>query len=353
MKTKQKPLTDRHEMLGALMQRDGSYDGLFYVGITTTLVFCRPSCPARKPKPEHVEFFATAREAMFAGFRPCLRCHPLEDKKKTPEWVSDLISRVESEPSTRIRDTELRDRGLEPASVRRYFQRAFGMTFHAYARARRLGDAFSAIRKGGNLDDAVFDHGWESHSGIREAFSKAAESPPGAVRGKDYIRLAWIETPLGPMAAGDTDDALCLLEFTDRRMLEGQLETLKRRFDLPLLPGESPLFDDLRLQLKEYFAGNRKAFDLPLSYPGTDFQRGVWEALMQIPYGQTLSYAGLARKLGSPGSARAVGHANGLNRIAILIPCHRVIGADGGLGGYGGGLWRKLRLLETEGIVLK
>ena len=128
---------------------------------------------------------------------------------------------------------------------------------------------------------------------------------------------------------------------------------MKRRFDLPLLPGESPLFDDLRLQLKEYFAGNRKAFDLPLSYPGTDFQRGVWEALMQIPYGQTLSYAGLARKLGSPGSARAVGHANGLNRIAILIPCHRVIGADGGLGGYGGGLWRKLRLLETEGIVLK
>jgi AraC family transcriptional regulator of adaptative response/methylated-DNA-[protein]-cysteine methyltransferase len=153
------------------------------------------------------------------------------------------------------------------------------------------------------------------------------------------------------MAAAATESAICLLEFTDRRMLETQLETLKRRFHLPLLPGESALLKRLHVELTEYFEGRRRSFDLPLDYPGTDFQRRVWEALQRIPYGQTRSYADLARELGVPGAARAVGRANGLNRIAILIPCHRVVNADGGLGGYGGGLWRKLRLLETEGAV--
>lgn len=341
------------------MERDASYDGLFYAGVTTTMIFCRPSCPARKPKPEHIEFYTTAREALFAGFRPCRRCRPLEDRKETPAWVSSLIEQVETDPSRRIRDAELREQGLDPVTARRYFLRVFGMTFQAYSRARRLGAAFSDIRKGGTLDDAVFDHGWESHSGFREAFAKAAETPPGAIRKSDYIRLAWIETALGPMVAGATEGSICLLEFTDRRMMEAQLETVKRRFNLPLFPGESPLFDRLKVDLKEYFEGRRRSFDLPLNYPGTDFQRRVWEALLRIPYGETRCYADIARELGTqgaarpaaarPGAARAVGHANGLNRIAILIPCHRVINADGGLGGYGGGLWRKLRLLETEG----
>ena len=341
--------SNRDEMLRASMQRDASYDGLFFTGVTTTMIFCRPSCPARRPKAEHVEFYATAREALFAGFRPCQRCRPLEEGQHTPAWVSRLIEQVETDPSRRIRDAELRAQGLDPVAARRYFLRVYGMTFQAYSRARRLGAAFSDIRKGGSIDDAVFDHGWESHSGFREAFAKAAEAPPGAVRESDYVRLAWIETPLGPMVAGATEGAICLLEFTDRRMMEAQLETVKRRFRLPLFPGDSPLFDRLMADLKEYFTGKRRSFDLPLLYPGTDFQRRVWEALLRIPYGETRCYADLARELGTPGAARAVGHANGLNRIAILIPCHRVINADGGLGGYGGGLWRKLRLLETEG----
>jgi len=131
-------------------------------------------------------------------------------------------------------------------------------------------------------------------------------------------------------------------------MLEAQLQTLRRRYRLPLFPGESPLFDRLRSQLAEYFAGRRRTFDLPLDFRGTEFQKRVWEALLRIPYGRTRGYAELAEELGRPGAARAVGQANGLNRIAILVPCHRVVNADGGLGGYGGGLWRKLRLLEAE-----
>jgi AraC family transcriptional regulator of adaptative response/methylated-DNA-[protein]-cysteine methyltransferase len=165
------------------------------------------------------------------------------------------------------------------------------------------------------------------------------------------MRLAWIETPLGPMAAAATESSLCLLEFTDRRMMEAQMENLKRSFRLPLFPGESPLFEKLRAELAEYFDGKRRSFDLPLEYPGTPFQRRVWDALRRIPYGETRSYGELARDLGKPGAMRAVGQANGLNRISILIPCHRVVNADGELGGYGGGLWRKLRLLETEGAL--
>lgn len=332
------------------MDRDASCDGLFYAGVTSTGIFCKPSCSARKPKPENVEFYATAKEAIVAGFRPCERCRPLEDGDRTPEWMHKLVDQVEANPKRRISDDELREKGIDPAAARRAFLRKFGMTFQAYCRARRLASAFTVIKNGGDLDDAVFDHGWESHSAFRDAFSKLAGGPPGSARTGDFVRLAWIETPLGPMVAGATDKDICLLEFTDRRMMESQLETVARSFELPVMPGESPLFDPLRIQLSEYFAGSRRTFELPLSYPGTDFQHRVWEGLLRIPYGETRSYADIARDLGlPPGASRAVGHANGLNRLAILIPCHRVIAADGGLGGYGGGLWRKLRLLEREG----
>jgi len=336
-------------MLRASMERDPSYDGLFFTGVTTTMIFCRPSCKARKPKPEHVEFYATARKALFAGFRPCLRCRPLEDRQHTPAWISRLIDQVEADPSRRIRDAELREQQIDPVAARRYFQKRFGMTFQAYSRARRLGRAFSDIRRGGSIDDAVFEHGWESHSGFRRAFAKAAKAPPGAIAGGAYVRLAWLDTPLGPMVAGATEEAICLLEFTDRRMIEAQLKTVESRFRLPLIPGDSPLFGRLGVALQEYYAGKRKSFDLPLRFPGTVFQRRVWNALLRIPYGQTRYYKDIARDLGMPRGTRAVGRANGLNRISILIPCHRVIQSDGRPGGYGGGLWRKLRLLETEG----
>jgi len=355
METKLKSLPERGEMLRALMQRDSSCDGLFYAGVTSTMIFCRPSCPARKPQEQNVQFYATAREALFAGFRPCARCRPLESgdsplwrRRRAPAWLSGLLAEVEAQPALRLRDADLRSRGLEPAAVRRYFLKSYGLTFQAYCRARRLGEAFSAIRGGASIDDAVFDHGWESHSGFREAFSRAVAAPPGAARNGDSIRLAWLETPLGPMVAGATGQAICLLEFSDRRMLEAQLRTLESRYRLPLFPGDSPLIERLRGELAEYFAGKRRSFDLPLDARGTEFQKQVWEALLRIPYGRTRSYAELAAELGRPGAARAVGTANGLNRIAILVPCHRVVNADGGLGGYGGGLWRKLRLLETE-----
>jgi AraC family transcriptional regulator of adaptative response/methylated-DNA-[protein]-cysteine methyltransferase len=352
-----KPGTPPFEVMDAAFRgRDASFDGLFFAAVTTTGIFCRPSCPARKPLPGNILYYATAAEALFSGYRPCLRCSPLASAAD-PAWVADLVARVEAEPKRRIRDADLRAEGLDPASVRRRFQARFGLSFQAYQRARRLAAAFEAIKAGGSLDDAVFDHGYESHSGFRDAFARLFGDAPGryAARGSatdpaaDFIRLAWIDSPLGPLVAGAVDAGICLLEFTDRRMLETQADVLRSRLGLPAAPAPHPHLDRLKTELDEYFAGRRRDFDLPLHEPGTPFQERVWAALREIPCGQTRSYGELARALGDPAAVRAVAQANGRNRIAILVPCHRVIGADGGLGGYGGGLWRKRRLLEIEG----
>jgi AraC family transcriptional regulator, regulatory protein of adaptative response / methylated-DNA-[protein]-cysteine methyltransferase len=334
-------------MEAAFRGRDASFDGIFFAAVATTGIFCRPSCPARKPLPGNTVFYATAAEALFAGYRPCLRCKPLFSSDD-PDWLRELVARVESEPRGRIKESELKSMGLDPATVRRRFKSRYGMSFQAFQRARRLASAFEAIKEGGSIDDAVFDHGYDSHSGFRDAFAKLFGEAPGKAAGSDYIRLAWIESPLGPLVAGAVDRGICLLEFTDRRMLEAQAEALRLRFRLPAAPAPHALLERLEAELAEYFSGSRREFDLPLLEPGTPFQERVWAALREIPCGETRSYGDLARALGDPGAVRAVAQANGRNRIAILVPCHRVIGSDGGLGGYGGGLWRKRRLLEIE-----
>ena len=334
----------------AFRERDASFDGLFYAAVSTTGIFCRPSCSARKPLPGNVSYYATAAEALFAGYRPCERCKPLESDAD-PEWVPALVARVEAEPGSRIGDAQLRAEGLDPATVRRRFKARYGLSFQAYQRARRLAAAFESIKRGRSIDDAVFDHGYDSHSGFRAAFCKLFGDAPGrAVEGGgDFIRVVWLESSLGPLVAAAVDAGICLLEFTERRMLEAQAETLKSRFKLPAAPASHPHLERLKVELDEYFAGARRDFDLPIAEPGTNFQERVWTALRAIPYGETRSYAQLAKAIGDPAAIRAVAQANGRNRIAILVPCHRVIGSDGGLGGYGGGVWRKKRLLEIEG----
>ena len=166
--------------------------------------------------------------------------------------------------------------------------------------------------------------------------------------GRDVVQLDWVQSPVGPLLAGATEDALVLLEFSERKILEEQLETVRRRLSAPIVPGDNAMLGRLRTQLDEYFSQRRRDFDLPLKYPGTTFQEKVWSTLLTIPYGQTWSYLELARTIGDTKATRAVGTANGMNRIAIVIPCHRVINANGELGGYGGGLWRKRILLDLE-----
>ncbi len=339
-------LPPRPEMERAFLASDATYNGLFFTAVRTTGIFCLPSCPARKPLPRNVEFFATVKEAVFAGYRPCKRCRPTESS--APEWVRSLLGTVDQSGGARIRESGLREMGLEAARVRRYFLREYGMTFQAYCRARRLGQAFVSIRGGAPIDDAVFDSGFESHSGFRTAFARLFGKPPGQIEKGDCIYLAWIETPLGPMVAGASSQGICLLEFSDRRMLEAQFDRIRRRFPMAMVPGENDHLRQLRAELTDYFAAKRRAFTVPLIYPGTEFEQRVWSELLAIPCGETRSYQDIARALGQPGASRAVGRANGMNRIAILIPCHRVVNQNGELGGYGGGLWRKRILLELE-----
>lgn len=335
-------------MVAAFMASDPTYDGVFYTAVKTTGIFCRPGCPARKPLPENVTFYATVREALFAGYRPCKRCTPLEAPGKPPEWVARLIARLDASSDARIRAADLLAAGIDPGRARRWFKTHYGMTFSAFCRARRLSGALATIREGGSVDDAVFESGYLSHSGFRDAFTRTFGATPGQGESVTSIALAWIESPLGPLIAGADDRGIGLLEFSDRRMLEAQLKTLARRLRRTLVPGEHHYLESLRSQLAEYFAGARKEFDVPLNAPGTPFQERVWNELRGIPYGELRSYEQIAVAIGAPKAVRAVGTANGMNRIAIVIPCHRVIGKDGTPTGYGGGIWRKQRLLDLE-----
>jgi AraC family transcriptional regulator, regulatory protein of adaptative response / methylated-DNA-[protein]-cysteine methyltransferase len=343
-------LPSNKEMLKAFLQKDRSYDGIFFACVNTTNIFCRPSCSAKKPKIENVKFLGSAKEALFAGYRPCKRCKPMDIGNDTPEWVEKLLDIIDRNPEAKLRDYQIKQMGIEPSKARRYFQKNYGMTFQAYSRGRRLGKAFSKIRNGSNIDDAVFENGYESHSGFREAFAKTLGFTPGKAETRDCIVSSLYESPMGHLLLAANDKGLCLVEFSDRRMLEYQLKVLNKYFKSPLVPGKNKFIDQIEIELDKYFKGELKHFKTPIIYPGTDFQRKVWEGLMKIPYGETRSYVELARMVGTPKGSRPVGTANGMNRLAIVIPCHRVIKNDRTLGGYGGGLWRKRRLLELEGV---
>jgi AraC family transcriptional regulator of adaptative response/methylated-DNA-[protein]-cysteine methyltransferase len=211
-----------------------------------------------------------------------------------------------------------------------------------------MSEALQQIRAGAALDEVALGNGYESHSGFREAFARTFGQPPGRARTSGCVVVDWLESPLGPLVVGAVQKGVCLLEFTDRRMLETQFTTLRKRFEAPILPGNHEHLEQLKDEMARYFTGQLTNFNVPLVYPGTPFQQRVWEGLLRIPYGQTRSYEDLACAVGVPGGSRAVGRANGSNRIAIVIPCHRVVNKSGELGGYGGGLWRKQFLLDLE-----
>jgi AraC family transcriptional regulator of adaptative response/methylated-DNA-[protein]-cysteine methyltransferase len=335
-------------MYEALQNKDSTYDGLFFVGVRTTGIFCRPTCPAKKPKQENVEFFPSVREALSAGYRACKRCRPMEPNGAVPPWLRDLLDMVENDPSKRWTDADLHALNIDPSRVRRWFRAQYGMTFHAFHRARRLGLAFELIRNGSDQLMTAFDHGYESLSGFRDAFEKAFDTTPGRSDAASCVVTTRILTPLGPMIAGATDEGVCLLEFTDRRMLETQIKRLRKWLDCKFVPGNNRHLSKLSGQLENYFAGTLRQFNIDMVIPGSEFQRTVWNCLQKIPYGCTWSYDQLAREVGNPKAQRAVGRANGDNRIAIIIPCHRVVRADGSLCGYGGGVWRKKHLLDHE-----
>jgi AraC family transcriptional regulator, regulatory protein of adaptative response / methylated-DNA-[protein]-cysteine methyltransferase len=346
----QRTLPTPDEMYRAIVDRDTRYDGIFFTGVKTTGIFCRPSCPARKPEARNVAFYPSAREALAHGFRPCKRCRPLEPRGATPAPIQALLAEVDAHPERRLRDHDLRVRGLDPATLRRWFNQHHGMTFHAYQRARRVGKALGELADGAPITHAAFGSGYDSLSGFQDALRQITGRSASHSRDATVVHLSRVLTPLGPMLMGTTAAGVCLLEFTDRPMLETQLRRLVQRLDCAYVPGSNEIGRGLERELEEYFAGARVDFQTPLVTPGTEFQQRVWEALRTIPPGATRSYAEQAVMIGAPSAVRAVARANGDNRISIVIPCHRVIGADGTLTGYGGGLWRKRWLLHHEQV---
>jgi AraC family transcriptional regulator, regulatory protein of adaptative response / methylated-DNA-[protein]-cysteine methyltransferase len=343
-----KSLPDPKILYKALLKKDESFEGIFIVGVKTTGIFCRPTCTARKPNQKNVEFFNSAGEALLHGYRPCKVCNPLGYKGEIPTWLQPLFNEVNSNPGIRLRDYDLRKRGVEPHRVRRWFKQHHGMTFQTYLRTLRIGNAFGRIQYGDKIIEAAFDSGYDSLSGFNESFRKTLGMTPGNSQGYKIITVTRILTPLGPMLAGAMKDGICLLEFVDRRMLETQIKRLRKLFNAEFIPGSNKYFEDLNKQIQEYFSGKRKKFHLPLLLKGTSFQEAVWKELRTIPYGNTRSYQEQAEHVGNIQAVRAVAKANGDNRIAIIIPCHRVIGKNGKLTGYGGGLWRKQYLLDHE-----
>ncbi|MBN2400467.1 MAG: bifunctional transcriptional activator/DNA repair protein Ada [Candidatus Aminicenantes bacterium] len=340
-------------MYQAIVRRDASFEGLFFLGVRSTGIFCRPGCPARKPKKENVDFFASAKEALFAGYRPCRRCRPLEAKDQTPPAIRRLLADISVHPQQRLTDSDVQRYGLQPSQVRRWFKKHHGLTFQGYLRSLRIGRALSLLDKGEKVIDTAFASGYESLSGFTGAFKKKMGRSPACSTGVPVVVLSRLATPLGPMIAGASRQGVCLLEFMERRMLETQFARLEKRLNARLLPGPSEHIDQLRRELDMYFQGHLHEFKVSLALAGTEFQMKVWHALQSIPYGQTRSYRQQALMIGQPKAVRAVGRANGDNRIAIVIPCHRVIGENGQLTGYGGGLWRKRFLLDLEQENLK
>lgn len=336
------------EFYQALVTKNVDYEGIFYVGVTTTGIFCRPTCSARKPKQEHCEFFKTAQEALLASYRPCKRCKPLSHPNHESELIQTLVHAVEENPEKRWKDGDVRALHIDPSTARRQFKQRFGMTFVAYARARRLGLAMNQIRKGDSVINAQLSAGYESSSGFRDAFSRIMGAAPTKVGVESVLKAAWLDTKLGPMIAIASESALYLLEFVDRRGLEREIERLRKRTHSVIIPGKPQPINSIEMELARYFDGELTEFKTPVYLLGSEFQRDVWHALEKIPYGETCSYSDIAKSLGKPKSFRAVARANGTNQLALIIPCHRVINESGELGGYGGGIMRKQWLINLE-----
>lgn len=338
----------RQRMIDAFLAADPRADGSFVAAIKSTGIYCRPSCRARKPKPENIVLFPSPAEARHEGYRACKRCHPDAVVPPLPDNVRRLAELARSAAGERVTDKMLTSLGIDPSTARRQFRRHFGATFQAYQRSFRLERASREVRTGRKVIDAQLAQGFESSSGFRRAFAKLFGQPPKDAAKGAYLCAGPIPTPLGTIVAIAGEAGLHAVEFLDRDSLAARLDRLRIATGLPILPAPHPLLQQLEQQLSEYFSGTRRDFNLPLVPLGSPWDQRVWQALFSIPYGGTRSYSEIAAQIGHDRARRAVGRSNGLNQLCLVIPCHRVIRADGSLCGYAGGAWRKQWLLDHE-----
>lgn len=342
----------KEEYYEALLEKKTEYEGVFFAGIKTTGIFCRPTCPARKPLQKNCDFFETAQEALLAGFRPCKRCKPLEIPNLASPEIRNLINLIEQNPEKKWKDSDFDELSISANTARRHFKKYFDMTFIEYSRARRLGIAFNEIRNGSSIVNAQLESGFDSANGFRDAFSNIMGTLPKDSKGICVLYSSWIETKLGSMLVVHDDEKIYLLEFVDRRGLENEIVRLRSRLKAVIIPGKKPIVDKLEKELINYFENGYADFKTPIYMMGSEFQKKVWFELRKISTGKTITYKELAVRVGNGKACRAVARANGANQISIIIPCHRVINSNGELGGYGGGIARKEWLLRNEKSLL-
>ena len=327
--------------------RDRSQDGRFVGAVKTTGIYCKPSCPARRPLRKNVEFFATAAEARAAGYRACKRCLP-DDVGRDAEGVAKALALIAISEERLSLDTIAAAAGYAPHHFHRIFKRATGVTPAAFVRAERAKRAEAALSANSRITDAIYDAGYTGPSRFyADSKARLGMTPSAWKNGGEgtLIRWAVVETRLGQMLLAATNKGICRLSFD-----EDETE-LRRRFPRATIQPGDAVFD--RLLKGAVAAVNHPAQmpSLPLDVQGTAFQQAVWDELRRIPLGETRTYAQIAAAVGKPKAVRAAGTANGQNRVAVLIPCHRVIRTDGTLGGYAYGLDRKEELLTQEGAL--
>lgn len=328
----------------AFASRDRAFDGCFVVGVTTTGIYCRPSCPARRPNPGNTRFFTTIAAAEAAGFRPCRRCAPertARDRAAVEQALAIIGQAQERVPLASL----AAECGYSPGHLQRLFVRATGMSPAAYARALREERARSALSAAGEVTQAIYEAGFAGPSRFYGSLhGKLGMTPSAWNNGGAGVTIRWAlaETTLGPLLVAATDTGVCRVAFG-----EGT-DDLAARFPCAELVEGGADFAGLAQQVVAAVEQPGNVHAIPLDVAGTAFQQRVWAMLRQIPPGETRSYGEMAAALGQPGASRAVGGANGANPVAVLVPCHRVVAADGSLGGYAWGEAIKRELLRRE-----
>lgn len=333
-------------MEASFAARDRLQDGSFVVAVSTTHIYCRPSCPARRPRPENVSYYSDNASAEQAGYRACKRCKP-DEAARDAEAVMAAIGMIRQAASPPRLDELARQAGYSPTHFQRIFTRATGLSPAAYARSLRDERARSALTDEARVSDAIYSAGFEAPSRFYEGMKGRLGMAPSAwAKGGAGVTIGWavVDTTLGPMLVAATDKGVCRLSFNEGR---DALEAIFPKADL--IEGGAE-FSALLSRVVAAVETPGAAHDIPLDVKGTAFQEAVWKALREIPSGETRSYAQIAAAAGKPAAVRAAGGANGANNVAVLIPCHRVVRSDGLIGGYAYGPDIKRELLEREGL---
>ncbi len=337
-----------------LATRDKSVDGAFVYGVLTTGVYCRPACPSRLPRRENVRFFASGREAEHAGFRPCKRCRP--DRASLEERHAEAIAKacalIEAAEDTPDFDSIAQAAGMSRHHFHRIFKQTAGVTPGAYHNALRKRRALVGLGEGATVTDAIYGAGYSSASRFYEACAPGLGLKPGAFAkggAGEVIQFAAGECSLGSILVAATAQGVCAVELGSSP--EPLVEGLQDRFPNAELIGGDTNFERVVAQVIDFVEEPKRAFELPLHVRGTVFQQKVWEILRSIPLGETATYAEVAAEAGCPRAIRAVANACASNRLAVVIPCHRVVRTDGSLSGYRWGVERKAALLKREGAL--